>query len=502
MTPLAMLRRFPAFAILILIAAGLMVAPGLHAARGGHPEVARAFLLHAAVFAAIGTMVGVALANRRPRHAARYHLTTILLAYLLLPLMLAAPVAQITPGLGLGRAYFEMLSSLTTTGATLFQQPLLVPESLHLWRALIGWAGGFLVLVTTFSVLAPLNLGGFEIREREDLRLANRRGGTIEEASARGLRIAFALGPVYGVFTAILALMLIAAGDRPFVAVCHAMATLSTSGVSPVGGLEGAASGRLGEAAILLFLLAAVSHRSLTFTLRRGERPRINDPEVRLMLISVLGITTLLFLRSFAGAAEIARQDQIVAAARAVWGSLFTVLSFLTTTGFESRDWTAMRLWSDLPDPGTILLGVAVMGGGVATTAGGVKLLRLYALYRQGQRELDLLIHPSSVWPHGQGDFAITARGARIAFVFLMLFLTSIALAMIALTLVGLSFQQALALAIAGVTTTGPAIRVLGDGLAYADLSDGALAILGAAMLVGRIEPLVLIALCNPAWWR
>ena len=73
---------------------------------------------------------------------------------------------------------------------------------------------------------------------------------------------------------------------------------------------------------------------------------------------------------------------------------------------------------------------------------------------------------------------------------------------MIALTLVGLSFQQALALAIASVTTTGPAIRVLGDGLAYADLSDGALAILRTRMIVERIEPLMLIALCNPAWWR
>ena len=496
------LRQFPALAILTLIASGLMIVPALHAARAGHPEIAKVFLVHGALFAVVGGLVGLALANRRPRHAARYHLTTILLTYLALPVMLATPLAALAPGLGIGRAYFEMLSSLTTTGATVIKAPNLLPESLHLWRALIGWVGGFMVLVATFSVLAPLNLGGFEIREREDLRLTSRRGGTIEEASARGLRICRSIGPVYAVFTGILSLLLIAAGDRPFVAVCHAMATISTSGVSPVGGLEGGTSGRLGEMAIGLFLLAAISHRSLTFTLRRGERPRLNDPEVRLMLISVLGITLLLFLRSFAGAAEIARQDNLLAAVRAIWGSLFTVLSFLTTTGFESRDWTTMRLWSDLPDPGTILLGVAVMGGGVATTAGGIKLLRLYALYRQGQRELDLLIHPSSVWPHGQGEFAITARGARIAFVFLMLFLSSVAMAMIALTLAGLTFEQALALAIAAMTTTGPAIRTLGGGLAYADLPDAALAILGATMIVGRIEPLVLIALFNPAWWR
>ena len=102
-----------------------------------------------------------------------------------------------------------------------------------------------------------------------------------------------------------------------------------------------------------------MSHRLLSFDLRRA-RLFFADPQVRLMLISVLGVTLLLFLRSFVGASDIDRQGNIVAAARAIWGSLFTVLSFLTTTGFESRDWLTMQLWSNLPAPGTILLG----GGG------------------------------------------------------------------------------------------------------------------------------------------
>ena len=72
-----------------------------------------------------------------------------------------------------------------------------------------------------------------------------------------------------------------------------------------------------------------------------------------------------------------------------------------------------MQLWSDLPDPGTILLGVAVMGGGIATTAGGVKLLRLYALYRHGLREMDRLIQPSSLGAARAGGPADLRRGAR-----------------------------------------------------------------------------------------
>ena len=155
-----------------------------------------------------------------------------------------------------------MLSCLTTTGATLFDRPQLLPEPVHLWRALVGWMGGLMVLVTAFAILAPLNLGGFEIGQAGAGTREGGRSGTIDEASRRILRRAATGGPIYGGLTGALAVVLILAGDRPFVAVCHAMATLSTSGISPVAGLDGARSGRLGEIAIALFLLPAVSHQA------------------------------------------------------------------------------------------------------------------------------------------------------------------------------------------------------------------------------------------------
>ena len=142
------------------------------------------------------------------------------------------------------------------------------------------------------------------------------------------------------------------------------------------------------------------------------------------------------------------------------------------------------------------------MGGGIATTTGGVKLLRLYALYRQGLREMDKLIHPSSLGRRGQGDQMISEGGPRIAFIFLMLFLTALAATMLALSATGLSFEHSLGLAIAGMTTTGPAIGSFGDGLVYRDLPAAARAILCAAMVVGRMDALVIVALFNPTWWR
>lgn len=499
---MALLRQFPALVVLILIAAGLMLVPALHAVRLGLWPAARAFLHLGLLFAALGFLLGLATMNQRPRIPARYHLLTLLLAFVLLPLVLAAPLVALVPSIGLGGGYFEMLSCLTTTGATLFDRPQLLSEPLHLWRALVGWLGGLMVLVSAFAILAPLNLGGFEIGQAGAAGRRGLRSGTVEEATARILRTFRAIAPVYGGLTGALALVLILAGDSPFVALCHAMATLSTSGISPVGGLEGGQAGRVGEAAIAVFLLPAVSYQLMRLTPRRLWSLRLTDPQLQLMLISVLGVTVVLFLRSFAGAAEIDRQDNLGAALQAIWGSLFTVLSYLTTTGFESHDWRAMQLWSDLPDPAMILLAVAVMGGGIATTTGGVKLLRLYALYRHGLREMDKLIHPSGLGRRGQGDQMISEGGPRIAFIFLMLFLSALAVAMLALSATGLSFERSLGLAIAGLTTTGPAIGAFGDGLGYADLPATARGILCAAMVVGRMDALVIVALFNPTWWR
>ncbi len=125
-----------------------------------------------------------------------------------------------------------------------------MPEPIHLWRALVGWTGGLLVLVSSFAILAPLNLGGFEIGHAGDDRRGVARSGTVDEARHRIARALRIIAPVYGGMTRRCSCCCVLSGDAPFVALCHAMATLSTSGISPVGGLAGSRSGMLGEVAI------------------------------------------------------------------------------------------------------------------------------------------------------------------------------------------------------------------------------------------------------------
>jgi trk system potassium uptake protein len=507
---MSVLRQFPVLVVLLLIVSAAMLIPAIQAANTGQWAIARSFLYHGVFFAIVGIILGTATMNSRPRMAARYHLLSLLGTYLLLPIFLAAPLAPLLPMFSFGHLYFEMLSCLTTTGATIFERPALIASPIHLWRSMVGWFGGLVVLVTAFAVLAPLNLGGFEIgqnamamRGGTGMTLRGERpGSSLEEASRRIRSQALFITPIYATVTGVLAFLLIFLGDKPLTALSHAMGTLSTSGISPLPHLEGAGSGRAGELVIACFLLFAISHRGLNARILRFRLPNLRNPQVQLMLISVLSVTLVLFLRSFIGAVEIDRQGQIGSALRALWGSIFTVLSFLTTTGYESHDWRTMQIWSGLPDPGAILLGVAVMGGGIATTAGGVKLLRLYALYRHGLREMDKLVHPSSLGRHGVGDQLISEEGPKIAFVFLMLFLVTLAVLMIALSATGLGFQESLTCAVASLTTTGPAIKIGGSEFGYTDLSAAGRAIFGLGMIVGRMETLVVIALFNPSFWR
>ncbi len=499
------LSKLPLFSVLMLAASALMLVPGFHAMRLEDWDTMRAFFYPAIFFAITSIIIGLALATWPSHGTVRTQLLTLVGAYALLPLMLAMPLDYLVKTINYAQAYFEMLSSLTTTGATIFDDPGRISETLHLWRALVGWMGGFLILLAAFAIMEPLNLGGFEIEASVSTSSRTQRG-TIGGSGSTGERLfhhASLIAPVYGTLTGALALLLVIAGDRPFVAACHAMSVLSTSGITPLAHGEAVPSGLVGEVFVALFLVLALSRKGLTVTFPgRRALPGLADPEIRLALICLTLVPGFIFLRHFVGALEIAEQENVTAALEALWGSFFTVLSFLTTHGQESRFWDSAASWSALETSGIILLGLAVMGGGAATTAGGVKLIRLFALYKHGIRELQRLVHPHSVGGAGVTARRIRRQGAFIAWVFLMLFMIAIAFVTLGLAVTGLRFENSLAVAIAAMSNTGPAISVLDPEFTYRTLSGQQLLILDVTMIVGRLEVLVVVALMNVALWR
>jgi trk system potassium uptake protein TrkH len=282
------------------------------------------------------------------------------------------------------------------------------------------------------------------------------------------------------------------------------MALLSTRGISPVGGLAGTQGGFVAEAVMFMFLFFAISRN--TFLSGREQdnwQSFQQDKEITQTLLLITIIPLLLFIRHWSGAIELNDQPDSLSAIASIWGSAFNVLSFLTTTGFVSNSWAASQSWSGLNTPGLIFIGLASLGGGVATTAGGIKLLRIYALYKHGLREMERLSFPNSVGGAGQRGRSIRREGAFVAWIFLMVFVLTLGVVMLALTLTGIDFVDALAFATAGLSTTGPLVYIaIEDGASYARLPDVAKGILCVAMILGRLETVAVIALFNPNYWR
>jgi len=502
-----LIQRLPLIVMLMGIGAAAMYAPAWVAVTGHDWAAARAYFYSATIFLALTAMIAMATAFHKPKRQARSHLLALLAAFAVLPVMLAVPVFESVGNTSFLNAYFEMVSSLTTTGATVFDDPARLTGADHLWRALVGWMGGFLVWTTAIAILAPLNLGGFEVLQpagSSEAAVGTEQITGIADPSMRLQRYAGALLPVYAGLTLVLWLALLLLGDPPLVAASHAMSTLSTSGISPVRGTANASSGVAGEVAICLFFAFALSRR--TFARDPGETSRwrlVQDPEMRMGLFFAVSVSLLLFLRHWVGALEVDTAGSFSSGILALWGGVFTVLSFLSTTGFESSAWEGARSWSGLQTPGLILLGLALIGGGVATTAGGVKLLRVYALYKHGRRELERLVHPRSIGGSGATARHIRRQGAFVAWIFFMLFAISVAAVMLALSATGLNFESSVVLTIAALSTTGPLAGVAGEvPISYATLGDPAKLILAASMVLGRLETLAIFALLNPEFWR
>ncbi|MEO0486650.1 MAG: potassium transporter TrkG [Pseudomonadota bacterium] len=501
----AFFYSLPILVIMAGLSALLMLVPASVALDARDYESAQAFFWSAVFILIVTGMVAIVTQGRRGPSVVRSQLWALLGAFVALPLMLALPFHGSLGDTSWTNAYFEMVSAMTTTGATVYPAPGRLTAAEELWRALVAWGGGLFMWSAAVSVLAPMGLGGYEVAQKRGPATGlGAQQGQERLTTERFLRAASQLTPIYVGLTLALFIALLVAGDAPLTAGVHAMSTLATAGLSPVGGLENSASGRVGEAIIVLFFVFALSRRTFTEgVLAEQSRDLREDPELRIALAIVAAIALGLFLRHYLAASQIDGAAGVVSAFRALWGSLFTALSFLTTTGYASTDWITARSWSGIEAPGLLLMGLALVGGGVATTAGGVKLLRIYALLKHGEREIGRLVFPNSV--AGAGRFArhVRREGAFIAWIVFMLLAVSLCVIMLALSAAGTDFEAALVLTVASLSNTGPLANFASDQpIDIASLSAAAKYILAAAMVVGRLETLVIVALLNPAFWR
>ncbi len=447
-------------------------------------------------------LIGLARSNQTSRETALDQMLSLALIFVFLPVFLAIPEYSVIRTTSFLNAYLDMVSALTTTGFEVFPASRL-SASLPLWGALVGGRGGGLIGGAAVAILAPLNLGGFELTAQH----ANaRRQANFISTSERKLfllRSAQTLMPLYIGLTGALWLGFILSGASGYSGFIFALSVLSTSGITAYQGAVGLSSGIWAEVLIVIFFTLALSRVFWAPEKTTGfAKGLLRDAELRLAFWITILLSCVLFIKQVASSTAPLAEYGPEGLLALIWGNLFTILSFLSTTGWSSQYWQPIAPLSNAGIPGFLFLGLGLIGGGIATTAGGVKLLRFYILYLNALREVGRLVHPSSVGKTKSQNQHDLGQGAFAAWIFFMLFGLSLAGITLLLAASGLSFETALALCVSAISTTGPALMMVIDGpFDMIALSGLAKAILCLAMVLGRLEILVILALLRPEIW-
>jgi len=405
---------------------------------------------------------------------------TVLPAFAALPFMLHLEMSHTD-------AYFEAVSGLTATGATIIPGLDQLPPSINLWRHLMQWLGGMGLIVLAVAILPLLGIGGRQILQAEI-------PGPMKEAkmTPRVAETAKGLWLIYFAITIACILAYRWAGMTWFDAVCHGFSTVSLGGFST----HDASLGFFDSAAIEWICLGfmvfsginyashflAVSGRSLTAYVR--------DPEAG-WFVGVLAVSVIIL-------ANYIWKDGVYAdVSTALRYTLFNVVSVATTTGYSTTDYGLWPMFA-----GLWMLFLCSFATSAGSTGGGIKMMRALLLYKQVYRELVRAMHPSVVYNVRLGGQTAPQSVLFAVLAFGFVYMVSIVSLTLVLAFTGLDIVTAFSAVVASVNNTGPGLGLVGPSTTYQVLEDFQTWICIFAMLLGRLEIFTLLVVLTPAFWR
>ncbi len=397
------------------------------------------------------------------------------------PLLLAIPQISFTD------AYFEAVSGLTATGATVLSGLDDLPPSINVWRALLQWLGGMGVIVLVVAILPMLGVGGRQISKSEI-------PGPMkdEQLTPRVTQTAKALWLIYAALTLACGLAYHAAGMQPLDAMIHSFTTLSLGGFSSHDASLGYFNSAAVDMVAICFMMIAGLNFATHFLVWRSKSllAYARDTEARyfvaVIAASIAGIAMLLYGSG-------AYPDFLTAVRYAA----FNIISVGTTTGYSTADY---NLWPVFAPLWILFLGTFLSCSG--STGGGIKMMRAVILYRQVYREIKSLAHPYAINPVKVAGKVVADP---IVFAVLGFFFVWIVL-LVSMTLIlgwtGLDAMTAFSAVVATLNNIGPGLHQVGPSTNFAVLTGFQTWVCTFAMLLGRLELFALLVVFTPAFWR
>jgi trk system potassium uptake protein TrkH len=382
-------------------------------------------------------------------------------------------------------AVFESISGLTTTGATVLEGLNAMPQSILFYRQQLQWLGGMGIIVLAVAILPMLGVGGMQLYRAET-------PGPMKDnkLTPRVTETAKALWYIYLGLTILCALAYWLAGMTPFDAISHSFSTVAIGGFSTHDASLGYFDSPLIEAIAVVFMTIAGINFAIHFLAwrSRSARPYLGDTELKTyigLLISISLISSMYLFYS----------EAFPTFASSVRYGVFQTVSISTTTGFTTSGY---HTWpSFLP---VMLLFASFVGGCAGSTGGGLKVIRVVLLFKQGKREIMRLIHPNAQVPIKVDAVTMPSRVVDAVWGFFATYVATFSFMMLGLLALGLDQVTAFSAVAACINNLGPGLGAVGAN--YAELGDGAKWILSLAMLLGRLEIFTLLVILTPTFWR
>jgi trk system potassium uptake protein TrkH len=394
-----------------------------------------------------------------------------------LPFVFGAPSASYTD------AFFEAMSGLTTTGASVFTGLDEMPRGMLLWRAMMQWYGGLGIVIVAMVFLPAMKIGGMQFFQSEAFDIS---GDILPRASeVAGQLIWIYLALTLGCFVGYAAV-----GMNTFEALCQTLATVSTGGYGTRDTSFAEFPAGAQWVGIVVMWLAAWPFIRFIQLSRGNTRGFVRDSQIRAFMV-------IIFTVSGAIAAWMVVYGRM-APMQAVRESIFNVTSLITGTGFATGDYNA---WGGFPL--ALFLILPMIGGCAGSTSCSVKVFRYQILLETLRAQLGRMRSPHGVFTLRYQGRPVEPDVVSSIMAFFFVFLCSLGIWAILLSMLGLDFVTALSGSIAVLCNTGPGLGpIIGPVGNYAPLSDEAKWLLSAGMLLGRLEFMSVLVLLTPVFWR
>ena len=442
------------------------------------------FLESMIITVVIGGLMAIACANGVSQGLSlRQTFLLTSLVWLMLPVFGAIPFILGATDASFTDAFFEAMSGLTTTGATVFSGLAGLPEGLQLWRGTLQWLGGVGIVVVAMVFLPELRVGGMQIFRSEGFDTS---GKILPRAGEIAKRISY----IYVALTVTCMLAYNAMGMSGFDSVVHAMTTVSTGGMANYDSSFAVFSPGVHYVAIVFMILAALPFVRFVQILAGSAKPLLMDRQVHvfLILISLIVLFVTAWLWGRAG----------VMTETAFREALFNVTSIMTGTGYANADY--MR-WGTFPVVVFFLIGL--IGGCAGSTSCSVKVFRYQIVVSAIKSQIRQIHSPNGIFTPRYDGRPISDDVLNSVIAFLVAFILSLGFTAVLLGLTGLDFITSVSGAAAALANIGPGLGLeIGPAGNYAGINDTAKWILAIAMFVGRLEIMVVLTILSIKFWR